>query len=82
MQVINEGHAFSFLCKPLEYDKLELQILELLNQLPDLSLIHILIDHWGEENRNGNKQYWFDIWGSISSETDFFHVWKGNSGIF
>ena len=26
---------FSFLCKPLEYDKLELQILELLNQLPD-----------------------------------------------
>ena len=35
MQVINEVHAFSFLCKPLEYDKLELQILELLNQLPD-----------------------------------------------
>ena len=35
MQVINEFHAFSFLCKPLEYDKLELQILELLNQLPD-----------------------------------------------
>ena len=34
MQVINEVHAFSFLCKPLEYDKLELQILELLNQLP------------------------------------------------
>ena len=35
MQVINEVHAFSFLCKPLEYDKLELQIFELLNQLPD-----------------------------------------------
>ena len=35
MQVINEVHAFSFLCKPLEYDKLELQILELLNQLPE-----------------------------------------------
>ena len=35
MQVINEVNAFSFLCKPLEYDKLELQILELLNQLPD-----------------------------------------------
>lgn len=35
MQVINEVHAFSFLYKPLEYDKLELQILELLNQLPD-----------------------------------------------
>ena len=35
MRVINEVHAFSFLCKPLEYDKLELQILELLNQLPD-----------------------------------------------
>ena len=35
MPVINEVHAFSFLCKPLEYDKLELQILELLNQLPD-----------------------------------------------
>ena len=35
MQVINEVHAFSFLCKPLEYDKLELQRLELLNQLPD-----------------------------------------------
>ena len=35
MQVINEVHAFSFLCKPLEYDKLELQILELLNQQPD-----------------------------------------------
>ena len=35
MQVINEVHAFSFLCKPLEYDKLELQMLELLNQLPD-----------------------------------------------
>ena len=35
MQVINEVHTFSFLCKPLEYDKLELQILELLNQLPD-----------------------------------------------
>ena len=35
MQVINEVHAFLFLCKPLEYDKLELQILELLNQLPD-----------------------------------------------
>ena len=35
MQVMNEVHAFSFLCKPLEYDKLELQILELLNQLPD-----------------------------------------------
>ena len=35
MQFINEVHAFSFLCKPLEYDKLELQILELLNQLPD-----------------------------------------------
>ena len=35
MQVINEVHAFSFLCKPLEYDKLELRILELLNQLPD-----------------------------------------------
>ncbi|RGW85351.1 LytR/AlgR family response regulator transcription factor [Agathobacter rectalis] len=35
MQVINEVHVFSFLCKPLEYDKLELQILELLNQLPD-----------------------------------------------
>ena len=35
MQGINEVHAFSFLCKPLEYDKLELQILELLNQLPD-----------------------------------------------
>ena len=27
MQVINEVHAFSFLCKPLEYDKLEMQIL-------------------------------------------------------
>ena len=35
MQVINEVHAFSFLCKPLEYDKLETQMLELLNQLPD-----------------------------------------------
>ena len=35
MQVINEVHAFSFICKTLEYDKLELQILELLNQLPD-----------------------------------------------
>ena len=35
MQVINEVHTSSFLCKPLEYDKLELQILELLNQLPD-----------------------------------------------
>ena len=35
MQVINEVHAFSFLCKPLEYDKLELQMLELLDQLPD-----------------------------------------------
>ena len=55
-------------------------------------LVHVLasayvsartvIDHWGEENRNGNKQYWFYIWGSISSKTDFFHVWKGNSGIF
>ena len=41
-----------------------------------------VIDHWGEENRNGNKQYWFYIWGGISSKTDFFHVWKGNSGIF
>ena len=29
MQVINEVHAFSFLCKPLEYDKLETQMLEL-----------------------------------------------------
>ena len=38
-------------------------------------LVHVLasayvsartvIDHWGEENRNGNKQYWFYIWGSI-----------------
>jgi len=55
-------------------------------------LVHVLasayvsartvIDHWGEENRNGNKQYWFYIWGGISSKTDFFHVWKGNSGIF
>ena len=35
MQVINEVHAFSFLCKPLEYDKLEMQMLELLDQLPD-----------------------------------------------
>ena len=35
MQVINEIHAFSFLCKPLEYDKLETQMLELLDQLPD-----------------------------------------------
>ena len=35
MQVINEVHAFSFLCKPLEYDKLETQMLELLDQLPD-----------------------------------------------
>ena len=29
MQVINEVHAFSFRCKPLEYDKLETQMLEL-----------------------------------------------------
>ena len=29
MRVINEVHAFSFLCKPLEYDKLETQMLEL-----------------------------------------------------
>ena len=35
MQVINEVHAFSFLCKPLEYDKLEKKMLELLDQLPD-----------------------------------------------
>lgn len=45
-------------------------------------LVHVLasayvsartvIDHWGEENRNGNKQYWFYIWGGISSKTDFF----------
>ena len=35
MRVINEVHAFSFLCKPLEYDKLEMQMLELLDQLPD-----------------------------------------------
>ena len=35
MRVINEVHAFSFLCKPLEYDKLETQMLELLDQLPD-----------------------------------------------
>ena len=35
MQAINEVHAFSFLCKPLEYEKLERQMLELLNQLPD-----------------------------------------------
>ena len=27
--------CFSFLCKPLEYDKLETQVLELLDQLPD-----------------------------------------------
>ena len=35
MQVINEVHAFSFLCKPLDYDKLKMQMLDLLNQLPD-----------------------------------------------
>lgn len=35
MRVINEVHAFSFLCKPLEYDKLEMQMWELLDQLPD-----------------------------------------------
>ena len=35
MQVIKEVHAFSFLCTPLEYDKLEMQMLELLDQLPD-----------------------------------------------
>ena len=35
MQVINEVHAFSFFCKPLDYDKLKMQMLDLLNQLPD-----------------------------------------------
>ena len=35
MQAINEVHAFSFLCKPLDYDKLKMQMLDLLNQLPD-----------------------------------------------
>ena len=50
-------------------------------------LVHVLasayvsartvIDHWGEENRNGNKQYWFYIWGSISSKTDFFQAEDG-----
>ena len=42
MQVINEVHAFSFLCKPLEYDKLETQMLELLDQLPDTGAERIL----------------------------------------
>lgn len=36
MQAINETHAFSFLCKPLEHNKMETQMLELLNQMPDM----------------------------------------------
>lgn len=36
MQAINEAHAFSFLCKPLEYDKMETQMLEVLSQMPDM----------------------------------------------
>ena len=51
MQVINEVHAFSFLCKPLEYDKLELQILELLNQLPDSA-----VESFGKVPKEFKKQ--------------------------
>lgn len=36
MQAINEAHAFSFLCKPLEYNKTETQMLEVLSQMPDM----------------------------------------------
>lgn len=36
MQVINEVHAFSFLCKPLDYHKMEKQIIEVLSQMSEV----------------------------------------------
>lgn len=33
MQAINDAHAFSFLCKPLEKDKLQKQILDLIKEI-------------------------------------------------
>jgi DNA-binding LytR/AlgR family response regulator len=33
MQAINDAHAFSFLCKPLEMDKLQKQLLDLIKEI-------------------------------------------------
>lgn len=38
MQAINEVHAFSFLCKPLDYNKMRKQIKELLEGLSDIAI--------------------------------------------
>lgn len=38
MQAINEAHAFSFLCKPLDNQKMEKQIMEVLSHMPYDSL--------------------------------------------
>lgn len=35
IQAINEVHAFSFLCKPLDNEKLKVQIAEVLESIPD-----------------------------------------------
>ena len=69
MQVINEVHAFSFLCKPLEYDKLELQILELLNQLPD-SAVDKAVEDSGKvpkEFKQQMKNWIHDLISTIST---------------
>lgn len=53
MRAINEAHAFSFLCKPLEYSKTETQILELLSQMPDMVIekdFYKVIDSNGKEH--------------------------------
>lgn len=38
IQAINEVHAFSFLCKPLDNEKLKVQIAEVLENIPDAGI--------------------------------------------
>ena len=38
MQAINDAHAFSFLCKPLNNQEMEKQIMEVLSHMPDTAL--------------------------------------------
>lgn len=38
IQAINDAHAFSFLCKPLDNQEMEKQIMEVLSHMPDTAL--------------------------------------------
>lgn len=52
MQAINDVHAFSFLCKPLDSHKMEAQIMEVLSHMPDTIIektFHKVTDSKGKE---------------------------------